>query len=69
LRLVYLVGVMLYALANLTASVMTAARAGWRHLPILMLAFAAMHVSYGLGFWGGIARFGPPWRRAEAQHG
>jgi glycosyltransferase involved in cell wall biosynthesis len=47
-----------YALANLTASVRTAHRGGWRHLPLLPLAFTVLHLSYGLGFVKGLANFG-----------
>jgi succinoglycan biosynthesis protein ExoA len=65
LRLPYLVGLALYALANLTVSARVAAREGWHHLRQLPLAFAILHLAYGLGFWGGVARFGPPWRRIQ----
>ena len=40
-----------YALGNALASLHAARRAGWRTLPRLPLAFALMHVSWGLGFW------------------
>jgi cellulose synthase/poly-beta-1,6-N-acetylglucosamine synthase-like glycosyltransferase len=63
LRIFYLAGLILYVLANLSVSVLTAARSGWRHFPVLPPAFAALHVGYGLGFWGGLVRFGSPWRR------
>ena len=51
-----------YALANLTASVWTASRGGWRHLPLLPVVFAAIHLSYGLGFLAGLVRFANRWR-------
>lgn len=41
-------------------------RSLWRHFLRLPIVFATLHLSYGLGFWGGILRFGPPWRRVEA---
>jgi succinoglycan biosynthesis protein ExoA len=49
-----------YILANLAASISTAARKGWKHLARLPLVYAILHVSYGLGFLVGMARF---WRR------
>jgi succinoglycan biosynthesis protein ExoA len=39
-----------YLAANLAASIYTAAKRGWRHLPLLPLVFAILHLSYGLGF-------------------
>lgn len=39
-----------YTGASLAASVSVAARRGWRHLPLLPLAFACLHVGYGIGF-------------------
>jgi glycosyltransferase involved in cell wall biosynthesis len=47
-----------YALASLIASLWIAARKGWQYLPVLPLAFAAMHLAYGIGFVAGIIRFG-----------
>lgn len=45
-----------YALASLAASVRAAGRANWRYLSVLPLAFACLHLSYGLGFLVGLAR-------------
>jgi succinoglycan biosynthesis protein ExoA len=64
LRLAYLAGLLVYLVANLVVSVRIAARTGWKHFLRLPIAFAILHLSYGLGFWAGIVRFGPPWRRA-----
>ncbi len=36
------------------ASLWTASRHGWEHLPRLPLAFAILHLSWGLGFWRGL---------------
>jgi succinoglycan biosynthesis protein ExoA len=44
-----------YATASLAASTMVAARRGWRYLPLLPLAFACLHVGYGLGFLTALA--------------
>ena len=68
LRTVYLTGLALYLLADLVASAAIAQRAGWRHLWRLLVVFPSLHLAYGLGYWAGILRFGPPWRR-EGQHG
>ena len=45
-----------YALASLTASVITARANGWRQLLRLPIAFACMHLGYGLGFLVGLLR-------------
>lgn len=60
LRPFYLTGLVLYALASLAASAHIATSAGWRHLWRLPLAFATLHLAYGLGFWAGVAHFGLP---------
>ncbi len=65
LRPLYLGGLLLYALVNLAVSVRVASQAGWHHLLRLPLTFASLHLAYGLGFWAGVARFGPPWRQAR----
>jgi GT2 family glycosyltransferase len=39
-----------YIGASLAASVSVAGRRGWRHLALLPLAFACLHVGYGVGF-------------------
>ncbi len=46
----------LYLLAALAASFQIASTKGWRYLPVLPLAFACLHVSYGLGFLESLAR-------------
>jgi succinoglycan biosynthesis protein ExoA len=45
-----------YAAASLTASLRAAARTDWRHLPVLPIAFAALHFCYGAGFLVGSLR-------------
>jgi succinoglycan biosynthesis protein ExoA len=50
-----------YLLANLTASVYTASKKGWRYLPLLPLVFAILHISYGLGFLVGLVKFWNRW--------
>jgi len=50
-----------YLLANLAASLITAARKGWRHITVLPLTFAILHISYGLGFLNGLLHFWNRW--------
>lgn len=40
----------LYAVANLAASVLTAANSSWRHLGVLPLVFLLIHTAWGSGF-------------------
>ena len=47
-----------YAIANLTASSWVAAHRGIWLLPLLPLVFAIMHISWGAGFWAGLAALG-----------
>jgi succinoglycan biosynthesis protein ExoA len=55
-----------YVLVSILASVLVAARQGWRYLPLLPPAFACLHLSYGAGFLVGVGRYlmqrvtGPP---------
>jgi succinoglycan biosynthesis protein ExoA len=52
---------LVYLAANLVASVITSAKKGWKHLPLLPLIFAMLHLSYGLGFLLGLVRFANRW--------
>ncbi len=45
-----------YVTASLGASLIVARRGGWRHVLRLPLAFACMHLAYGLGFLIGVVR-------------
>ena len=51
----------LYLLANLVASIYTASYKGWRNLPLLPLAYAILHLSYGAGFLAGLIKFWNRW--------
>lgn len=51
-----------YAGANVAASALMARRADWRLLPLLTLTFATLHLSYGLGFLTGLAKFRNRWK-------
>ncbi|MGQ9667935.1 MAG: glycosyltransferase family 2 protein [Anaerolineae bacterium] len=55
----------IYALACLLMAVKEARRAGWRYLPLLPAAFAAIHLSWGGGFWWGLVRNG--WDRLRGR--
>jgi glycosyltransferase involved in cell wall biosynthesis len=46
-----------YLVASFTASLVVAARHGWRYAPLLPFAFATMHLAYGIGFLRGIVHF------------
>jgi cellulose synthase/poly-beta-1,6-N-acetylglucosamine synthase-like glycosyltransferase len=45
-----------YVGASVVASVYLSSRHGWRHALRLPIAFACMHLAYGLGFLSGLAR-------------
>jgi len=45
----------------LAASSLQAQRTEWRLLPLLCVAFAALHLSYGLGFLEGLIGFWNRW--------
>lgn len=55
-----------YLLTNLAASIYTASKKGWKHLPLLPLCFAILHLSYGLGFLAGLFKF---WNRWQDKQG
>jgi succinoglycan biosynthesis protein ExoA len=50
-----------YALANITASAAMASKKSWRHMTILPVVYAILHVSYGIGFLVGLMRFWNRW--------
>ena len=60
-RALWLALVVSYLLATASAAVLTARRAGWSFLPVLPLAFATLHIGYGLGFLVGLVRFVHRW--------
>ena len=51
-----------YLVANLIASIAVAARQGWQFLPIMPVAFAALHTGYGAGFCLGLLSFSRRWK-------
>ena len=50
-----------YLFANLASSIWTAARRGWRYLPVLPVVFGTLHLAYGSGFLMGLVRFANRW--------
>jgi hypothetical protein len=44
----------LYGAASLLAAITVAARAGWRYLPGVLVAFWCQHTGYGTGFLAGV---------------
>jgi succinoglycan biosynthesis protein ExoA len=56
-----------YIVANLAASISLALKRNWRLLPLLPLAFAVLHLSYGLGFLLGLVKFWRHWWRDEGR--
>ncbi len=47
----------LYAVADLAASLSLGQAHGWRYAPRLLIIHPILHLSYGLGFLAGLARF------------
>jgi GT2 family glycosyltransferase len=45
-----------YLATSLLFSLYISAKNGWRHLPLLPVAFACLHLSYGLGFGVGLVK-------------
>ena len=56
-----------YLLANLAASAITASKSGWKHLLLLPVVYAILHLSYGLGFLIGLVKFANRWRDKEGK--
>ena len=56
-----------YAVTNLLASIASARRAGWSLLAHLVMIYAILHLSYGVGFLAGVARFCGRWREPAAR--
>jgi succinoglycan biosynthesis protein ExoA len=52
---------LLYLLANLSASIITAAKRSWKSLFTLPIVYSILHVAYGLGFLVGMVKFINRW--------
>ena len=55
----------IYGVTAVIASVLAAARSGWRLLPLLPFSFLTIHVSYGFGFLMGLIVFWNRWERSD----
>jgi len=51
----------LYLITNIGASIITSMKKGWKHLPLLPIVFAILHLSYGSGFLIGLIKFVNRW--------
>jgi succinoglycan biosynthesis protein ExoA len=51
----------LYIIANLSVSIYTSVKKGWKHLPLLPMIYAILHMSYGTGFLVGLMKFANRW--------
>ncbi len=68
--ILWFAGVILpYALASLGSAAWLSLRNGVRYFPVLPLAFATMHLAYGLGFLAGLLRFAGNASRREFKFG
>jgi len=54
-----------YLLINLSASALAASRVEWRLLPLISIAYATLHIGYGLGFLFGLIKFAGRWRNSQ----
>ena len=50
-----------YFVANLVACLFISTKSGWRHFLMLPFIFSILHLSYGLGFWGGLLYYVNRW--------
>ena len=57
----------LYAFAVIAASILSAKKSKWQLLPLLPIAFAILHLAYGLGFLIGFVRFWNRWGEGQSQ--
>lgn len=50
-----------YAVAVITASILSARRSNWQLLPLLPIAYTTLHLAYGSGFLFGLMKFWNRW--------
>jgi glycosyltransferase involved in cell wall biosynthesis len=55
-----------YALGALGAALLLGRRHGWQYVPALPATFLLLHLTWGLGFLTGLARFLPRWGARES---
>lgn len=65
----YLTGLVLglYAIAVITASIVSARKGKWRLLPLLPITLATLHLAYGSGFLFGLVKFWNRWRTDQSK--
>lgn len=56
-----------YVIGAVGASLASGLQAGWRYASVLPMAFALLHLSWGLGFLAGCVRFVPRWFCSDPQ--
>jgi GT2 family glycosyltransferase len=52
----FLLVLVIYLVVSFLFSLRISARKGWKHLPVLPIAFACLHISYGLGSLAGLLK-------------
>jgi succinoglycan biosynthesis protein ExoA len=57
----------LYAVAVITASILSARRSNWQLLPLLPIAYTTLHLAYGSGFLFGLMKFWNRWGEDQGQ--
>jgi succinoglycan biosynthesis protein ExoA len=58
---------LLYFVANMSASVISCIKNGWKSFPLIPMVFAMLHLSYGLGFIIGLIKFWNRWNDKVGQ--
>ena len=61
LKPAFILIVVSYICANLITSLWVCVKNGWKYFLLLPLAYATLHVSYGLGFMTGLVKFADQW--------
>jgi succinoglycan biosynthesis protein ExoA len=56
-----------YFVANVSASVISCSKKGWKIFPLMPMVFAILHLSYGLGFINGLIKFWNRWNDKVGQ--
>ena len=66
-KIVLAATVLAYMMLATLASISASRRTEWKVLPFLPIAFAIIHLSYGLGFLAGLLKFGNRWGDRETR--
>lgn len=67
-RLLLAIVIGAYTVINLATALITSLRTKLQYMPLLSLAFAILHISYGSGFLYGLVKFARRWK-VEGLHG